>query len=241
MIFRRISNRSSIHEALADPDKLVKLIKERCSDAALLTLLLSKAARHYAGTGDIGPLITALGASIMLNKGVALAAAVNLLADQRVELPPEAARVLEVALNPVEILRKASELGVRLPKPVVISMITDMGCYDLSRLSAMFHERMPDKLTLLEFIKKALRSPWCGGLREEALKLLAQSMLYGLITAEELREVFKDTRLKIVIKRRKGAVVSVKMFIGDEEVGDETSQLVTDFLTAAVRAGLIRI
>ncbi len=241
MIFRRVSNRISLHEALADPSKLVKLIKERYEDVATLTLLLSRAVGHYASTGDIGPFLTALGTATTLSRGTALAATVNLLADQKVELPPEAMRVLEAALNPVEIIWKASELGVRLPKPIVTLMISNMGCYDLSRLSAMFHERMPDKLTLLEFIRKALKSPWCEGLKEEALKLLAQSMLYGLITAGELKEVFKDVRLKIIIKRKKGAVVSVKMFIGDEEVGDETSQLVTDFLTAAVKAGLIRI
>lgn len=239
-MFRRTSSvkctdASVFHDAV----KLARCVKENSRDLNYTVTTLERSMSIYAESGDPGPFMTALGSLFMSSLDMALTTVVNVLSRQYTELPPELLQIFTNIVGSASIIRRASEIGVRLPKPVVSSLVSSMGCYDLMSLLYMFHERAPDKVVLLEFIKKALKSPWCTGLREEAIKLLGQALLYRTVSIEDIKEVFKDTKVRIVIKRKNGVTVGVKMYIGNEAVGDENSPHVMDFVMAAVRSGLI--
>ncbi len=239
-MFRRTGNtKCNDTSVLSDAVKLARCVKENSRDLNYTVLALERTMRIYAESGDPGPFLTALGSMLMSSVDATLTAVVNILSRQYAELPPELLQIFTSVVGSASIIRRASEIGVRLPKPVVSSLVSSMGCYDLTNLLYMFHERAPDKVVLLEFVKKALRSPWCTGLREEAIKLLGQALLYRTVSIEDIKEVFKDTKVRIIIKRKNGVTVSVKMYIGNEVIGDENSPFVMDFVMAAVRSGLI--
>ncbi len=239
-MFRRAGSiKCNDTSVLNDAVKLAKCVKENSRDLSYTVATMERAMGIYAESGDPGPFLTVLGSLLMSSVDMTLTTVVNVLSRQYTELPPELLHIFANIVGSVSIIRRASEIGVRLPKPVVSSLVSSMGCYDLMSLLYMFHERAPDKVVLLEFIKKALKSPWCTGLREEAIKLLGQALLYRTVSVEDIKEVFKDTKVRIVIKRKNGVTVSVKMYIGNEVVGDENSSYVMDFVMAAVKSGLI--
>ena len=239
-MFRRTNSiKCTDTSVLHDAVKLAKCVKENSRDLNYTVTILENSMSIYAESGDPGPFMTALGSLLMSSVDMALTTVVNVLSRHHTELPPELLQIFTNIVGSASIIRRASEIGVRLSKPVVSSLVSSMGCYDLMSLLYMFHERAPDKVVLLEFIKKALKSPWCTGLREEAIKLLGQALLYRTISIEDIKEIFKDTKIRIVIKRKNGVTVSVKMYIGNEVVGDEKSSYVMDFVMAAVRSGLI--
>ncbi len=239
-MFRRASGiKCNDTSVLNDAVKLAKCVKENSRDLSYTVATIEKVMSIYAESGDPGPFLTVLGSLLMSSVDMTLTTVVNVLSRQYTELPPELLQIFANIVGSVSIIRRASETGVRLPKPVVSSLVSSMGCYDLMSLLYMFHERAPDKVVLLEFIKKALKSPWCMGLREEAIKLLGQALLYRTVSVEDIKEVFRDTKVRIVIKRKNGVTVSVKMYIGNEVVGDENSPYVMDFVMAAVKSGLI--
>jgi len=241
-MFRRGSGiKCADSSVLNDAVKLAKCVKDNSRDLKYAVTILEKAMSIYAESGDAGPFLTALGSLLMNSVDLTLTVVVNVLSRQHSELPPELLQIFTNIVGSVSIIQRASEVGVRLPKSVISSLVSGMGCYDLTSLLYAFHERAPDKVVLLEFIRKALKSPWCTGLREEALKLLGQALLYRTVSVEDIKEIFKDTRVRIIIKRKNGVTVSVKMYIGSEVVGDENSPYVMDFVMAAVKSGLINM
>ncbi len=238
-MFRKLSD-SKCLKNIDDPSLIVKCVIE-LRDLKLLSKMLSKAVATYVRTGRMGPFLTLLGSLMTYSESGALSIAINLLINESSELPPEIFHIITESLGPVSIIKHALESGIRLPKQVISSIISGMGCYELSSLSLLFRERSPDKAILLEFIRKALKSPWCPGTVEDAIKMLTQGIKYGVISTSESMEVLRDARVKVVIKRRGGELVGAKILIGDRIIGNESAGFVMEFIHTASRIGLIKI
>ncbi len=100
---------------------------------------------------------------------------------------------------------------------LLVKLINSLECDELSSLrNEGYLEAQPSLIK--HYINAVLNVRKCDSLVTDALGLLSDSILYDLIKYEDVRDILKESRLRLIIKRKDGVYNGVDIYYNDVKV-----------------------
>lgn len=100
---------------------------------------------------------------------------------------------------------------------LLAELINNLECDELSSLrNEGYLEAQPSLIK--HYINTILNIRKCSSLITDALRLLGDSILYDLIKYEDVREILKESKLRLIIKRKNGVYSGVDIYYNDVKV-----------------------
>ena len=229
-------------DVFSDLNKLSKCIEYFSRNPKELYMMIRRAVFHASRTNNILSLMNVIGISISKSPEVTMDSIVKLLN----ELPKTYQDILLRAIELLVEKRKIIDFIIRnnydVPKEVLERLMDGLECIDIIVLGDLI-SKLPaiSKGIFQAYISRALKEPLCHEGKERALSLLGQGINSGIITSEELKNIFTENSLKFMIIKRSGLVKEIKVILNGEQLNNIDSKVSLNLLKAIISSGIVKI
>lgn len=122
------------------------------------------------------------------------------------------------SFNPIAIIRNLTESSLdSVSENLLVELVKNLECDELRTLKNEGYLNIWPPL-IKHYIDTVLNVRKCDSLYQETLVLLNDAILYDLVKPEEVMEILKNHKLRLLIKRKGGIYSGIEIYYDDVKI-----------------------